>query len=55
MKFNRKIDRLGLQSHRIMLGFRVVIGAGYVVTKNIPAYSIAAGNPARIVGTIPSA
>jgi len=54
MKFNRKIDRLGLQSHRIMLGFRVVIGAGYVVTKDFDAFSIAFGESARIVGTIPT-
>ena len=38
----------------VTLGDRVVIGAGSVVTKDIPAYSIAAGNPARIVGTIPT-
>jgi len=38
----------------VTLGDRVVIGAGSVVTKDVPAYSIAAGNPARIVGTIPN-
>ena len=38
----------------VTLGDRVVIGAGSVVTKNVPAYSIAAGNPARIVGTVPN-
>ena len=38
----------------VTLGDRVIIGAGSVVTKDIPAYSIAAGNPARIVGTIPN-
>ena len=37
----------------VTLGDRVIIGAGSVVTKDIPAYSIAAGNPARIVRTIP--
>ena len=36
----------------VTLGDRVVIGAGSVVTKDVPAFSIAAGNPARIVGTI---
>jgi acetyltransferase-like isoleucine patch superfamily enzyme len=36
----------------VSLGDRVVIGAGSVVTKDIPAYSVAAGNPARIVGSI---
>jgi len=38
----------------VTLGDRVIIGAGSVVTKDIPAYSIAAGNPARIFGTIPT-
>jgi len=38
----------------VTLGDRVVIGAGSVVTKDVPAYSIAAGNPARIVGTVPN-
>ena len=37
----------------VTLGDRVVIGAGSVVTKDIPAYSVAAGNPARVVRTIP--
>ena len=38
----------------VTLGDRVVIGAGSVVTKDVPAYSLAAGNPARIVSTIPN-
>jgi acetyltransferase-like isoleucine patch superfamily enzyme len=42
-------------SHAIVLsGVKIndgaVIGAGSVVTKDIPAYAIAAGNPAKIVG-----
>jgi acetyltransferase-like isoleucine patch superfamily enzyme len=36
----------------VTLGDRVIIGAGSVVTKDVPAFSIAACNPARIVGTI---
>jgi len=36
----------------VTLGDRVVIGAGSVVTKDVPAYSIAAGNPASVVGTL---
>ena len=38
----------------VTLGDRVIIGAGSVVTKDVPAYSIAAGNPARVVGTTPN-
>ena len=38
----------------VTLGDRVVIGAGSVVTKDVPAYSVAAGNPARIVRTPPN-
>jgi acetyltransferase-like isoleucine patch superfamily enzyme len=36
----------------VTLGDRVIIGAGSVVTKDVPAFSVAAGNPARIVGSI---
>ena len=38
----------------VTLGDRVIIGAGSVVTKDVPAYSVAAGNPARIVRTLPN-
>lgn len=34
----------------VTIGDRAIIGAGAVVTKDVPARSIAAGNPARIVG-----
>lgn len=33
------------------LGDKCVVGAGSVVIDNIPAYSIVAGNPAKIIGT----
>jgi acetyltransferase-like isoleucine patch superfamily enzyme len=33
----------------VHIGKHVVIGAGSVVTKDIPPYSVALGNPARIV------
>jgi acetyltransferase-like isoleucine patch superfamily enzyme len=36
----------------VTVGERCVIGANSVVTQNIPAYSIAAGAPARVLRTI---
>ncbi len=34
----------------VIIGARAMVGAGSVVTKNIPPYAIVTGNPARIVG-----
>ena len=36
----------------VIIGEYAMIGAGSVVTKNIPSFSLAYGNPARIVGTV---
>lgn len=36
----------------VHIGDNVVVGAGSVVTKDIPDNSVAAGNPALVVGTI---
>lgn len=36
----------------VHIGDNCVIGAGAVVTKDIPAWSVAAGNPARVIKTI---
>jgi lipopolysaccharide O-acetyltransferase len=33
----------------VTIGFGTIIGAGSVVTKSIPAYSIAVGNPAKVI------
>jgi acetyltransferase-like isoleucine patch superfamily enzyme len=33
----------------VTIGKNAIIGAGSVVTKNIPAYSVAVGNPARVI------
>jgi len=37
----------------VTLGRGSVIGAGSVVTKDVPAGSIVAGNPAKVVGRVP--
>lgn len=39
----------------VHIGDNVVIGAGIVVTKDIPAWSIAAGNPCRVIRKITEA
>ena len=36
----------------ITIGEMCVIGAGSVVTKDIPPYSIAVGNPARVIKSV---
>ena len=36
----------------VTIGDCSVIGSGSVVTKNIPAYSVAAGNPAKVIRKI---
>jgi len=35
----------------VLIGEGAVIGAGSVVTKNIPSYTIAVGNPAKVIKT----
>ena len=37
----------------VVIGEHAIVGAGSVVTKNVPAYSVLAGNPARIRRTLP--
>jgi acetyltransferase-like isoleucine patch superfamily enzyme len=36
----------------ITVGERAIIGAGSVVTKNVPPHTIVAGNPARVIRTL---
>jgi acetyltransferase-like isoleucine patch superfamily enzyme len=38
----------------VTIGHNSVIGAGAVVTKNVPNHSVAAGNPAKVIKTIES-
>ncbi|MCI6415429.1 MAG: hypothetical protein MR848_16990 [Butyricimonas virosa] len=35
--------------HGVTIGESTVIGAGSIVTKNLPGYCIAVGNPAKVV------
>lgn len=37
----------------VTIGEGCTVGAGSVVTKDIPARSVAVGNPARVIKTIP--
>lgn len=37
----------------VRVGHHTQIGAGAVVTSNIPPYSIAVGSPARVIRTLP--
>ena len=37
----------------VTVGDYAVVGAGSIVTKDVPAWTIVAGNPARIIKTIP--
>lgn len=36
----------------ITVGHHAIVGAGAVVTKDVPPYSVVAGNPARIIRTL---
>ncbi len=36
------------------LGKAAVVGAGAVVTKDVPPYKIVGGNPAKVIGEVPS-
>ena len=38
----------------IEVGKYALVGAGAVVTKNVPDYAVVVGNPARVIGTVPS-
>jgi acetyltransferase-like isoleucine patch superfamily enzyme len=37
----------------VVIGEGAIVGAGSVVTKNVPAWTIVGGNPAKIIRTIP--
>jgi acetyltransferase-like isoleucine patch superfamily enzyme len=36
----------------VTIGEHALIGAGAVVTRNVPAYSIVVGNPAKVIGQV---
>jgi len=37
----------------VVIGDGCTVGAGSVVTRDIPDYSVAVGNPARVIATVP--
>jgi len=41
-----------MSSPGVTIGRGVTVGAGSVVTKNVPAFHVVAGNPARIIKKI---
>jgi acetyltransferase-like isoleucine patch superfamily enzyme len=34
---------------KVTIGEHAIVGAGSVITKDVPAYAIVAGNPARVL------
>jgi len=38
----------------VVIGERAIVGAGSVVTRNVPAGAIVAGNPARVLREVPT-
>jgi acetyltransferase-like isoleucine patch superfamily enzyme len=38
----------------VKIGAGSMVGAGSVVTKNVPAHTIVAGNPAQVLRRLPS-
>ncbi len=47
---NVMIGARSIIMYNVNIGHDVVIAAGSIVTKDVPDYSVVAGNPARIVG-----
>jgi acetyltransferase-like isoleucine patch superfamily enzyme len=43
------IGRSAIVLSGVEIGIGAVVGAGSVVTKNVPAYAVVAGNPARLI------
>jgi UDP-2-acetamido-3-amino-2,3-dideoxy-glucuronate N-acetyltransferase len=37
----------------VTVGEQALVGAGSVVTKDVPAFTVVAGNPARVIKTLP--
>ena len=39
----------------VRIGRNAVVGAGSIVTKSVPDYTVVAGNPARVIKSVPEA
>ena len=52
VKKNAKVGANATLLPGVVIGENSLVGAGSVVTKDIPPNKVAAGNPARIINTI---
>lgn len=53
VKFGARIGANSVLLPGITIGREAVVGAGAVVTKDVPDFAVAVGNPARIIGEVP--
>jgi len=53
VKFGARIGANSVTLPGVTIGREAVVGAGAVVTRDVPDFAIVVGNPARVIGTVP--